>query len=174
MNSFLLSIGAFVSAVLSDALVSRLLVGLTFASRFLIVATILAVCLCSALFISAPVVDNRTISAVALYAFLCELYLLTISLVSNSVSVTLMIRCAKNGRKPMPLDIACDSGQMVQQRVVALMQTGFLTEHERVYVVTEKGRTLLAIVDGFRRVFRHQPSNSHGAAPPSDRLVSFQ
>ncbi len=97
----------------------------------------------------------EAISALLLYACLCELYIFLFALVSSSISVSLLIRLRSGDLTLKDIDSLYSNAFMVEQRLEKLLATGLVHRRPQGYVVTEQGRRLVRCFGVLRVVFRH-------------------
>lgn len=94
-------------------------------------------------------------AAIALYAFLCELYIFSFTLVLSSISATTLVILR---RGPLPLaDLSAvyKPEEMVQLRVARLLDTGFLSRESGRVVLTAKALKIHAAFSTLSRFFGH-------------------
>ena len=97
----------------------------------------------------------ETWAALLLYAFACELYIFLFTLVSSSVSTSLLFLLRAGSFTQMEIDEHYSSTHMVDRRLESLLATGLLLASSSGYVLTDKGRALLAVFKALKRFFRH-------------------
>jgi uncharacterized protein YacL len=149
----LVALGA---ALAAHATLSRTAKGLNRVVGFLIVGSTAGFGLLAALASRYGAASIQMLSALALYAFLCELYIFLFTLAMSSISANLLVRLDRGGLTEDEIDRLYDSSKMVDGRIGRLMATHLLTEESSTLVPTAEGTRLLRILDRLRRFFRHE------------------
>lgn len=131
------SLIAFAAAVLLHAILSRLqsrgnrvfqFVGCASCGAILLLFEILA----------APTLDNLArFAAIAIFGFVCELYVFVFTLVTSSVSVSLLFGGSAATDAP--------AGDMVVKRVQRMLETGLVEKEAGFLTMTRKGKVLVRI-----------------------------
>ncbi len=94
---------------------------------------------------------------VLLYAFLCELYIFSFTLVLSSVSVILLVMLCEGPVESAALARVYDPDEMVRLRLDRLVKNGFIARQDRRLSVTEKGMQYHRAFTSLRAFFGHQP-----------------
>ena len=103
---------------------------------------------------------TQTFAALALFAFLCELYLFLFTLALASISANLLVTLRAGAMDHESIEKLYDSRGMVVTRFNRLVSTGLIqlrslgVEAEG-YEVTPRGERLLGILNTLRRIFKH-------------------
>ena len=110
-------------------------------------------------------------AAVALYAFLCELYIFIFASIQTSVSLGLLMVLGGKRMTAREIDGRFSGAGMIRMRLDGLVREGFLTEISKGhYVLTAKGRKFARVFRFCQHFFGH--SKSPLLAPRSSKLVS--
>ena len=144
----------FAVAIAGHAVLCRLPLRGNFVVKFLLVGGLLGVALGAHEVLSHGLAIEAW-TALLLYAFACELYIFLFTLVSSSVSASLLIMLRTGSFTQMELDEHYSSTLMVDRRLDRLLATGLLGANSSGYVLTDKGRALLAVFKALKRFFRH-------------------
>lgn len=150
------SVLSLVGAIVAHGLASRLLPG-NVVAKFIGVGAIIGLALAGyefTVFGLAP----ESVAAVLLYAFGCELYIFLFTLVSNSVSVGLLLALRAGTMSVDELEQRYSSSYMVTSRLQKLTTNGFLRRDGDAYLLTAKARALLARFRTLRGFFGHSPA----------------
>lgn len=94
-------------------------------------------------------------AAIALYAFLCELYIFSFTLVISSISATTLVMLRRGSVPLADLTAVYKPDEMVQLRVGRLLDTGFLRREPGRVVLTAKALKLHAAFSRLSRFFGH-------------------
>jgi Na+(H+)/acetate symporter ActP len=141
----------FASAVLLHGL---LRLPLDSVRKFLLVGTPIGVLLMIAV-VALGGMAIPAFAAIALYAFLCELYVFCFTLAMSSISATTLVKL-RNGPVPVArLTAIYRPSEMVKLRLDRLLQSGFLTMQSGRLVLTERGRRLHATFAKLSGFFDH-------------------
>jgi hypothetical protein len=97
----------------------------------------------------------QALAQVALYAFLCELYIFCFTLVLSSVSVTMLILLRGGPVSVSALTTKYDPQGMVDLRLERLVQQGLIVERGGHFAVTPVGMRLHRAFAALQRFFRH-------------------
>ena len=88
-------------------------------------------------------------ASMALYAFLCELFIFLFTLVKASISVAILVR-AYNGLS-LRATSKTDLCRAVSSRVDAMKAAGLIIQTDKRILLTKRGATLLRAADGLKR-----------------------
>jgi hypothetical protein len=146
---------AFVVALAAHALLSRTWRTLNRVAGFLIVGSLVAPLLLWTLKFHFGLSSMHTLSALAFYAFLCELYIFLFTLAMSSISANLLVRLAAGTLSQEEIDRLYESSKMVDERIRRLVSASLLEEGASGLRPTEGGARLLRILGGLRTFFRH-------------------
>jgi len=150
----LLPLVCFALAVLLHGVTTHIFLRVDSVRRFLMVGVPVGAGL---LVVSALTFGFRTfgLAQVALYAFLCELYMFLFTLVVSSVSATILILLRRGPISESTLKAAYDPQGMVRLRLERLIKQGLITKVAEGYAVTAAGARLHRAFSALRRFFRH-------------------
>lgn len=152
---FVLSLMAFVCAMLINALVVRWLSSISPATCFLLIGSFLGVGLLALLMtFTTPVLEAAT--SLLVYATLCEFYLFVMSVVGTSIAAR-MIQII-GARPTTEADIAAtmDESALLEVRFRRLMERGLIQpKPDGSYAVTAKGQKTAAAANLARKFFGH-------------------
>lgn len=98
----------------------------------------------------------ETWAAVLLYGFSCELYIFLFTLVSTSISVSVLLTLRTSSLTPAEIGRFCSSSYMFERCIKKLLDNGFVAKNSSSYIVTARGRILLALFRPLRTFFRHR------------------
>lgn len=146
---------AFAMALAAHALLSRAWRTLNRVAGFLIVGSLVALLLLWTLKSHFGLSSMHTLSALAIYAFLCELYIFCFTLAMSSISANLLVRLGAGTLSEEEIDRLYESSKMVDERITRLVSAGLLEEGSSELRPTEGGARLLHLLDGLRTFFRH-------------------
>ena len=146
---------ALAVALLAHAVLSRAAPGVNTVVGFLSVGSVAGIGLLGVLASHYGATSMQTVSALALYAFLCELYIFLFTLAMSSISANLLVRLDRGGLTEQEIDRLYDSSKMVDERIGRLLATTLLKEEPSVLTPTPEGIRLLRILDRLRLFFRH-------------------
>ena len=102
----------------------------------------------------------QTFAAVALFAFLCELYLFLFTLALASISANVLVTLREGAMSHKSIGELYDSRGMVVTRFNRLISSGLIqlsslgVEAEG-YEITQRGKRLIDALNILRRVFKH-------------------
>lgn len=103
------------------------------------------------------------LTAILVYAFLCELYLFSFTLASGSVSASLLLLLATMGEASVDeIEDRYSSARMVANRLTKLQKSGFVERTESgSYGLTSRGDAAVRLCARLRRFFGHdRPSRT--------------
>lgn len=153
---FSLSLAYLLGAVAGHAVLCRLPVPGNVVVKFLLVGGALGLGLVGhGILLYGPRLETWT--AALLFAFASELYIFLFTLVSSSVSVALLLKLRVGSLTKTQIDALYDSCSMVEGRIEKLLANGLLRQSAAGYALTHKGRVLLTVFGGLRRLFGHAP-----------------
>ena len=150
----LLSGAAVGSAALLHGLSSRRSQRMDSVRRFLLVGVPVG----AVLMIAAWTCYGLTVpalAAIALYAFLCELYIFCFTLAMSSISATMLIMLRQRPLQADELAAAYKPEDMVQLRIERLVNSGAVDRVTGRLVLTERGRKLHAAFSALSQFFGH-------------------
>ena len=103
--------------------------------------------------------DAEVAAGLLVYALACEFYIFLFSMVSSSISVSLLLILGTNQVTPQvtPTDLETlySSHGMIVRRMAKLVTSGLLSQSERGYTITEKGRRLVQLLGRLGTFFGH-------------------
>jgi predicted transcriptional regulator len=147
------TLAAFPLSAAGHAMLSRIPLPGNAVAKFLGVGGVVGLILVMRLFyrdgLSLPL-----LAAIALYAFLCELYIFAFTFVISSVSVAIL--CDLKISHVMRHTNESNGEEMTARRLRRLKENGFLIEEHGRYLLTKKGRFLVSSMRFLRRTFRHE------------------
>jgi hypothetical protein len=146
---------ALAAALLAHAALSRAARNVNRVIGFLAVGSAAGLGLLTALAARYGAASMQTLSALVLYAFLCELYIFLFTLAMSSISANLLVRLDRGGLTEPEIDRLYDSSRMVDERVERLIATNLLKDESTTLAPTPKGIRLLRMLDRLRHFFRH-------------------
>ncbi|OAI39517.1 hypothetical protein AYO40_05645 [Planctomycetaceae bacterium SCGC AG-212-D15] len=97
----------------------------------------------------------KTFAALALFAFVSELYIFLFTMVASSVSVRLLLTLREGSRTTTEIDAVYDSSNMVQDRIGRLLDVGLLVRMGDSCRLSPQGERLLRTFSILRQFFRH-------------------
>lgn len=100
---------------------------------------------------------TRAFAGIAVYAFLCELYLFLFTLVLSSISVATLLRLSRGPVPAADLMRELEPREMVRLRVERLVGAGCLVREGGRLAVARRGRRMLGAFGRLRRLFGHGP-----------------
>jgi hypothetical protein len=113
--------------------------------------------LAAAVGLSDPFSLPEFIGVVALFAFLCELYLFALTFVIGSVSVSLLLAVnAQPSAKPKPAEQLHSATQMTALRIARLTELRFLQLQDGQLALTKRGEIVLRVFIALRDFFGHK------------------
>jgi hypothetical protein len=144
----------FVFAVVIHGLSSRVSVHLDSVRRFLLIGTPIGIVL-AILAVTLYGVTVPGLAALALYAFLCELYIFGFTLAISSISATTLVMLRDGPLQLADLTAIYKPNKMVELRVGRLLQTGLLDTESGHLVLTRRGCRLHAAFSTLSQFFGH-------------------
>jgi len=156
MTWWSVSLVAFAVTVAGHALLCRMAVRAGIIAKFLQVSAAVGVVLGGAM-VGFWGNKPETLTAVLVYAFLCELYVFLFTLTNSSVSASLLLTLASvSEADEAEVEARYSSQRMVLNRLHRLEKNGFLElTADGVYRITWKGCATINLFDWMRRFFRH-------------------
>jgi hypothetical protein len=150
----LLSVVSLVLAVMLHGFSSRIFVQLDSVRRFLLVGLPIGMLLTIAA-LALYGLTTPALAAVALYAFLCELYIFCFTLAMSSISATMLIMLRQRPLQVADLVNLYKPDEMVRLRVDRLVKTGVIDLSAGRLTLTDRGRRLHAAFSILSRFFGH-------------------
>jgi hypothetical protein len=149
-----LALAYFLAAVAAHAILARLDMPQNIVSRFLLagIASGLMLIWHS---IRIAGLGVSSLAGIALYAFLCELYIFLFTFVISSVSARILFSMLSGPLSAGDLEISYDASGMVAQRLTRLKETGLLRDFDGALRLTQKGRRLHRAFLALKRFFGH-------------------
>jgi hypothetical protein len=144
----LLTLTFFLLVVGGHALLCRSRLALDFVGKAIVAGAPIGCLLVVCLLVTSGT-DIKTAAGTLLYAFLCELYIFSFTLVSASVSVSLLLKLSRGVLSSSEMDGIYTNTAMVQGRFNRLLRAGLLVQRGGNYLLTPKARML---VRGFRTI----------------------
>jgi len=114
--------------------------------------------------------DAKLAAGLLVYAFACEFYIFLFSMVSSSISVSLLLILGTNHVTPTDLETLYSSHGMIVRRMEKLETSGLLSQGERGYTITEKGRRLVQVLGRLGTFFGHVNASA-GVASQQRRTI---
>jgi hypothetical protein len=152
----LMSLLAFVIAVLLHAVACRLTARPSAVVKFVLVGGVVGLALAGWLVTTyGPSVP--TLAGLVTFALACELYIFCFTLIITSVSAIWLRRLHRGSIDTATLAEAYSPAWMVDSRLDRLATNDFVTPTPAGYRLTEKGRGLMRTFSRLRRLFNHAP-----------------
>ena len=145
---------ALLLAIAAQALLLRLRPQFNSVYVFVVIGTVVGVCLLAILFHFFTF--NVALTGALLYAFLCELHIFTFTFAYSSISANLLVRLRHRPMDRNEVDSLYANDKMIQERIDGLRQNGFVEFSGGNVQGTAKGKRLAAIFNAARRFFGHQ------------------
>jgi hypothetical protein len=146
---------AFGATLIGHALVCRLSLKLNRVGSFVMVASVMALFMVTALARRYEVLSVESLAALLMFAFACELYVFLFTMTISSISANALVRLA---HRPMAIEEAMsayDSSNMVRMRLERLIGGSFIrvvAPGSRL-LLSPKGVRLTKAFSGLRRLF---------------------
>jgi hypothetical protein len=99
---------------------------------------------------------NVGLSAILIYAFLCELHIFIFTFAYSSISANLLVQLRRQAMDIDQIDNLYADDAMVRERIDVLQQNGFIDSSGDHIATTAKGRRFTAIFNAARQFFGHQ------------------
>ena len=144
----------FAFAVVIHGLLSRISMRLDSVRRFLLTGLAIGVVL-AILAVALYGITVPGLAAIALYAFLCELYIFGFTLAISSISATTLVILRDGPLQWADLTAIYKPKSMVELRVGRLLQTGILDTESGQLVLTRRGCRLHAAFSALSQFFGH-------------------
>jgi hypothetical protein len=100
------------------------------------------------------------LTALAVYALACELYIFVFTLVASSVSVAVLLALDPSPLSEDAIGQRYSARSMVEARIDGLVSAGCLDVKDGQCVLTARGRTLVTTFERLRRLFGHDDDDS--------------
>lgn len=145
----LLTIGYFAFAVGLHAATARLKPAGNRVLQFLLAGGACGAALVLHLTRMKGITSPEWLAGVAVYAFVCELYVFLFTFVTSSVSVALLVGQGDAGGPSL------SPAEMVGQRLHTMSAAGLLDYHDGRFQLNRRSSIMVAVYRGLRRFFRH-------------------
>jgi hypothetical protein len=151
-----LPVAAFLVAVLSNIVVARRsLMPMSSLMSFFVIGSVIGLCLVIG---SLWMLDRwiEVVAAVSLYGLLCVLHMLALALVMASVSVFMILLIRERPQTPDEIDALYSRQKMLAARFDRVEAARLIEKQGEDYVITRRGRIMLATLIAMRRFFGHE------------------
>lgn len=156
----LLAFGYFVVTVALHALATRVSLSLSSVARYVVVASLAGLGLgAHAALLYGP--STPAVAALLLFALAGELYLFLFTLTTSSISSTILLTLRSGALDEDALDARYTATYMVDARLAKLETNGFLDREGDRFMLTARGRSVVASFRRLRRLFfREDPARA--------------
>lgn len=144
----------FAAAMAGHAVACRLPLSGNIVAKFLAVGSILGLIMGGHMVLVSGVAFE-SLTALLVYAFVCEVYIFLFTLVISSVSASLLVTLNGGGLTDAEIDRRYSNTSMVERRIEQLLAVDLLGMSASGYMLTARGRQLSSMCESLRRFFRH-------------------
>jgi hypothetical protein len=145
---------SFILAIFLHGLSIKLQMRIDSVRRFLCIGTVIGMNLFLISFLLFSL-SSKFFASLAIYAFLCEIYIFIFTLVISSVSVSILIILENNSVQLTEIERLYQSGDMVKLRIQRLINVGYLVREGDNLFLSKRGERLVGKFSLLRKFFNH-------------------